>query len=111
MKSVIIAVSISENRQIQFSSYQAMVFCNPSRKSVFAWKPNSCLALVVSSIRRGWPSGLVASQVIFPLKSGQFHDQFRQVPDGYFKTGADVDGFTLVVFLRGKDNCLCRILT
>ena len=37
-------------------------------KGVLALKPNSWCALVVSSMRRGWPSGLVVSQKMLPLK-------------------------------------------
>jgi hypothetical protein len=51
-----------------FSRYHLMVFFNPSRKEVWALNPNSGKALFVSSILRGWPSGLVRSQMIRPLK-------------------------------------------
>ena len=45
----------------------SMVLCKPSLKPVFAWNPNSSRARVVSSMRRGWPSGFVASHTTFPL--------------------------------------------
>jgi len=44
-----------------------MVLLNPSLKGVKAEKLNFCKAQVVSSMRRGWPSGLDVSHVINPL--------------------------------------------
>jgi len=42
-------------------------------------------------------------------EAGQLHDQFRQVADGYFKAGADIDRFALVVGFHGQDDGLGRI--
>ena len=39
--------------------YQRIVRSRPVRKSVVAAKPNSAWARLVSSARRGWPSGLL----------------------------------------------------
>src|SRR5882672_2490037 len=38
----------------------------PSSKGIFAFQPNSRRALEMSSMRRGWPSGLEVSQMISP---------------------------------------------
>ena len=38
--------------------YQSIAFCKPSSNGVLALKSNSFPALEVSSMRRGWPSGL-----------------------------------------------------
>jgi len=46
-----------------------MVLLRPSSNFVLALKPNSFSAFVTSNIRRGWPSGLVLSHNIFPLKA------------------------------------------
>jgi len=48
--------------------YHAIVRASPSRRPVFARKPNSRSAREVSSQRRGWPSGLDVSQTISPEK-------------------------------------------
>ena len=43
----------------------------PSSNDVRATKPNASRARLVSSARRGWPSGLVASQTDLALEAGQ----------------------------------------
>src|SRR6185295_2765586 len=48
--------------------YQATVRARPSLNGVLALNPNSCVARVVSSDRRGWPLGLVVSHAIRPVK-------------------------------------------
>jgi len=48
-------------------TYQSIVFFSPSSKPTLALNPNSFSALDTSSILLGWPSGLVVSQIIFPL--------------------------------------------
>ena len=52
--------------------YHSIVFFSPASKLVLAWKLNSVLAFVVSSILLGWPSGLVVSHIMRPLKPVSF---------------------------------------
>ena len=49
-------------------AYQSIVRRRPSSNDVVAAKPKRSRARLVSSARRGWPSGLVASQRISPSK-------------------------------------------
>src|SRR5664280_1626462 len=51
-----------------FPSYHSIVFRRPSSKDVPAEKPKRSRARLVSRARRGWPSGLVASQRNSPPK-------------------------------------------
>ena len=48
-------------------TYQLMVFFKPSLKGVWALNPNSVSALLVSSIRLGWPSGIPRLFGLFSL--------------------------------------------
>jgi len=47
--------------------YHSIVFLRPFSKSVLALNPNSFSAFVVSRHLLGCPSGLLLSQIIFPL--------------------------------------------
>src|ERR1700730_6639838 len=49
-----------------FCTYHSIVRRNPSRKGTRARHPKKSLALLVSSERRGCPSGLVWSQITSP---------------------------------------------
>ena len=64
--------------------YQSIVVRSPSSNEVVrATKAEArSRARVVSSARRGWPSGLVASQRISPVEAGQLGDELDEVADG-----------------------------
>src|SRR5262249_56748644 len=52
----------------RWARYHSIVCRSPAWKSVDARKPKHRSARVTSSMRRGWPSGLVASKVSAPRK-------------------------------------------
>ena len=72
----------------------------PSSKSVVARNPNSFSARETSRQRRGCPSGLVASQTMFPRKPFRFRDALDELAD--LSPRADVHGVPSVVALRGE---------
>ena len=60
---------------------QAIVCSSPSVNGVRERKPNACSARLVSSLRRGWPFGLVVSQTILPCEAGQPRDRLDEILD------------------------------
>ena len=87
-------------------SYQSIVARRPSSNDVRASKPKRSRARLVSSARRGWPSGLVASQRISPSKPVSSDDQLDQLADRDLPPDAEVDRLRAVVALGGEDDPL-----
>ena len=86
--------------------YHSMVCRRPSSNEVVAAKPNRSRARLVSSARRGWPSGFVGSQRISPVKPVSLGDQLHEVADRDLLAGAQVDRLGAVVALGGEDDAL-----
>ena len=63
---------------------------------------------LTSRQRRGWPSGLVASQTILPSKPTSRAMSLRQVSDRDLAAAAQVDRLGRVVFLHRRDERLRR---
>ena len=68
--------------------YQLTVSLKPSSSGVLALKPNSFSALEVLSIRLGWPSGLLLSQIISPLKP-----VWRAIKSNNIRLGISIEPF------------------